>query len=127
MDFVEKPKIINMNSTHFSISRLRRIISLLVPLEPTLIYLMIYMRQNIYHSVLVKTIDHMVLYEGPSQKVIHRVILDLHFTPYNVSYPASFHLISVAVHSTVLKSVVKETSDVLQSFLCYCKLCIFLV
>ena len=74
----------------------------------TLIDMLIFMRQNMLLPVPVKTIDYMVLYVGTLGKVFSGVDPTLDFTPYKISYHAFVHMVSPAVHSTTLKTVVKE-------------------
>ena len=53
-----------------------------------MIDLLISMRQNRLHPLPAKTVNRMVFYEGPLEKVFGGVDPDLEISPYSVSYPA---------------------------------------
>ena len=68
------------------------------------------MRQNCLHPTPLKTIDRMILYDGPLGKVFGGVNPDLEFTPHVTSYPCSINMLSAVHHSTVMNSYVKEAN-----------------
>ena len=75
--------------------------------RPESIDLLISMRQNILHPTPVKTIDRLILYDGPLGKVFGGQDPDLEFNPHVISVPKSVHLCSAVTHQayTVQASV----------------------
>ena len=78
--------------------------------RPASIDLLISMRQNFLHPKPLKTIDRMILYNGPLGKVFGGVNPDLVFTPFVTSYPSSVNFSSASIHSTVMKTIVKDVA-----------------
>ena len=80
--------------------------------RPSSIDLLISMRQNFLHPSPVKTIDRIVLYDGPLGKVFGGHDPDLVFTPHVTSYPLSMHRTtsSNTVHTVTMRATVMEAT-----------------
>ena len=79
--------------------------------RPSVINLLISMRQNFLHPQPVKTIDRVVLYDGPLGQVFGGSDPDLMFTPHVVSYPLSMSVHPTnTINSITMRATVKEAT-----------------
>ena len=76
--------------------------------------LLISMRQNFLHPKPVKTIDQLILYDGPLGKVFGGQDPDLEFNPHEICVPKSVHLCTTEASSThqahTMKTMVRQAT-----------------